>query len=63
MPLVHRRGGVDRDLLRLRLSPATLSIGKEVVDDFWVVAIDPATASVTQMGRDYTLNSYCILSV
>jgi hypothetical protein len=63
MPLVHRRGGVDRDLLRLRLSPATLSISKEVVDDFWVVAIDPATPSVTQMGRDSMLNPYCILSV
>lgn len=50
MPLVHRRGGVDRNLFRLCLSPTTLSICKEVVDNFWVVAIDPATASVTQTG-------------
>ena len=51
MPLVHCRGGVDRNLFRLRLLPATLSVREEVIDDCWVVAVDPAMVSVTRVER------------
>lgn len=63
VPLVHRRGGVNRNVFRLGLLPATLGIGEKFVDNSGVVTIDPITTSAMCNGPHPTLNTYCILSV
>lgn len=63
MPLVHRRGGVDCNVFRLGLPPATLGVREKFVDNSRVVTIYPATVSVMRMGLCPVLNTYCILSV
>lgn len=63
MPLVHRCGGVNCDVFRLGLPPATLGVREKLVDNPMVVAIDPETISITLMGPSPVLSTYCILSV
>jgi len=46
MPLVHRRGGVNCNVFRLGLPPATFGVRKKFVDNSRVVTVDPATISV-----------------
>ena len=47
MPLVHRCGGVNCDVFRLGLLPATFSFREKFVDDLGVMTIDPTTISAT----------------
>lgn len=51
MPLVHCCRGVNRNLFRLRFFPATLGVRKNVVDDPWVVTVDPALKRISDAGR------------
>ena len=45
MPLVHRCGGVNRDVFRPGLLPAPLSVREKFVDNSRVVTVDPTTIS------------------
>lgn len=63
MPLVHRRGGVNCDVFRLGLLPATLSVREKLVDNSRAVTINPTSISAMRIGLRSTSNTYCILSV
>jgi hypothetical protein len=47
VPLVRRRGGVDRNVFRLGLPPATFGICEKLVDDSRVVAVDPMATCIS----------------
>jgi len=66
VPLVHCCRGVNCDMFRLRLLPATLGVRKKLVDDFWAVAEDSTNqiskANGTMLYTEHPLDFQCLKS-